>query len=372
MRPSCNVRTDMDTDQSKHRVLVAALESADWSSVLEAVSGADAWIRTTIVGDPRLDEVVGSLVSLASHPKWEIRRAVANAAAQVPHPAFDTALSRLAIDDNDRVRQAAQQSALRRRDSRNASSLGRQHADRINATLDDIEARFGSRGRDAVKRAAEQVANTFARELYHEIIRLLSPLAMSAERLRSQLSAEAVSHDALREEADRIGQRVTHLRAVLNSMRAYTEQPTLQFSVLSLREVIEEAASLIRAGGANGNNPSIDIQVPPEVLVEASRPRMVQALTNVLENAVESYNGVESPKPIDIQAVAQDGLVSVAIRDSGCGMSTEALTDALTLFATSKPNGTGFGLPLAVKSLSPSTAAESSFRAAKGSERPFE
>lgn len=339
----------MDTDQSQHQALLAALESPDWSRVLGAVSGADTWIRTTIVGDPRLDEVVARLIALASHHKWEIRRAVANVAAQAPHPAFETVLSRLVIDDNDRVRQAAQQAALRRRDSRNASSLGKQHAERINATLDDIEGRFGLRGREAVKRVAEQIANTFARELYHEIIRLLSPLAMSADRLRTQLSANEVPHSVLREEADRIGQRVTHLRAVLNSMRAYTEQPALQFTPEGLRGLLEEAAALARTTDRDGGGPSIDIQVPPDMIVEVSRARMVQALTNVLENAVESYDGLESRKPIDVRADAQEGRVTVVIEDSGCGMSAEALADAVTLFATSKPNGTGFGLPLAVK-----------------------
>lgn len=339
----------MDTDESRHQALLAALDSTDWSSVLGAVSRADAWIRTTIVGDPRLDEVVARLVALASHQKWEIRRAVANAAAQAPHPAFDGVLSRLAIDDNDRVRQAAQQAALRRRDSRNASSLGKQHAERINATLDDIEARFGLRGREAVKRAAEQIANTFARELYHEIIRLLSPLAMSAERLRTQLSTDEVSRGALREEAERIGQRVTHLRAVLNSMRAYTEQPALQFAPEILRELLEEAAALTRTTGRDGGDPLVDIQVPGDLIVEVSRPRMVQALTNVLENAIESYDGLKSGKPIAVRADAQEGRVTVVIEDFGCGMSEEALADAVTLFATNKPNGTGFGLPLAVK-----------------------
>ena len=184
----------MDIDElSDDRAFLAALDSPDWSAVLDAMSAADTWIRTAIVGDPRLDEVVAKLVTLAHHPKWEIRRAVANAAGQAAHPAFETMLAKLLLDDNGRVRQAAQQAALRRRDSRNASSLGKQHAERINATLDDIEARFGLRGREAVKRAAEQIANTFARELYHEIIRLLSPLAMSAERLRTQLSANDVS-----------------------------------------------------------------------------------------------------------------------------------------------------------------------------------
>ena len=260
-------------------------------------------------------------------------------------------LVKLLLDDNGRVRQAAQQAALRRRDSRNASSLGKQHAERINSTLDDIEARYGLRGRGAVKRAAEQIANTFARELYHEIIRLLSPLAMSAERLRTQLSSNEVSHGVLREEADRIGQRVTHLRAVLNSMRAYTEQPTLKFTPEVLRELLEEASALTRTTGRDGGGPSINIQVPPDMIVEVSRARLVQALTNVLENAVESYDGLESRKPIEVRADAQEGLVTVIIEDSGCGMSAEALADAVTLFATSKPNGTGFGLPLAVKIL---------------------
>jgi signal transduction histidine kinase len=342
----------MDIDElSNGRAFLAALDSPDWSSVLNAMSVADTWIRTAIVGDPMLDEVVAKLVALAHHPKWEIRRAVANAAGQAAHPAFETMLAKLLLDDNGRVRQAAQQAALRRRDSRNASSLGKQHAERINSTLDDIEARYGLRGREAVKRAAEQIANTFARELYHEIIRLLSPLAMSAERLRTQLSANEVSHGVLREEADRIGHRVTHLRAVLNSMRAYTEQPSLKFTPEVLRELLEEAAALTRTTGKDGGGPSINIHVPPDMIVEVSRARLVQALTNVLENAVESYDGLESRKPIEVRADAQEGLVTVIIEDSGCGMSAEALADAVTLFATSKPNGTGFGLPLAVKIL---------------------
>ena len=153
----------------------------------------------------------------------------------------------------------------------------------------------------------------------------------------------------LHEEAVRIGQRVTHLRAVLNSMRAYTEQPTLQFTPEVLRELLEEAAALTRTTGRNGGGPSINIQVPPDMIVEVSRTRLIQALTNMLENAIESYDGLESRKPIEVRADAQEGRVTLIIEDSGCGMSAEALADSVTLFATSKPNGTGFGLPLAVK-----------------------
>ncbi|HEY0557486.1 MAG TPA: hypothetical protein VGG20_24740, partial [Thermoanaerobaculia bacterium] len=107
---------------------------------------------------------------------------------------------------------------------------GKQHEDRINSILDDIEARFGSRGRDAVKRASEQIASTFSRELYHEVIKLLSPLAMSADRLRTQLSDEKTTRAELADDAARIGRRVSHLRAVLDGMRAYTAQPALTYA----------------------------------------------------------------------------------------------------------------------------------------------
>jgi len=333
-----------------HRDLLAALEAPDWSVALQAVATADARIRGSIVGDPEIEEIVAKLIVLASHTKWEVRRAVANAAAHAPHPKFERVLAKLALDDNSRVRQAAEQAALRRRDSRHASTLGKQHENRINSILDDIEVRFGSRGRDAVKRAAEQVANTFARELYHEVIKLLSPLAVSADRLKTQLSAGEVPLATLADEAERIGRRVAQLRRVLEAMRAYTAQPALEFKTEVLREVIQEGVSVaLESDVEKSRRPSIEIKVPSNVVVDVVRARLIQALTNILVNAIESYRDVDSLKPIEIGADVQGALVTVSVSDSGCGMSPEVQRDAFTLFATSKPNGTGFGLPLAVK-----------------------
>ncbi len=137
----------MATDETlTHSDLLAALDASDWSVALQAVAAAEIRIRGSIVGDSAVEEIVAKLVALASHTKWEVRRAVANAAAHAPHPIFERVLAKLALDDNSRVRQAAEYAALRRRDSRHASTLGKQHEDRINSTLDDIEARFGSKG----------------------------------------------------------------------------------------------------------------------------------------------------------------------------------------------------------------------------------
>jgi nitrogen fixation/metabolism regulation signal transduction histidine kinase len=340
----------MATEEPRsHRDLLAALDASDWSGVLQAVSVAEERIRTSIVGDPEVEQIIAKLVTLAGHTKWEVRRGVAKAAAHAPHVAFESVLAKLALDDNNRVRQAAEHAALRRRDSRHASTLGKQHLERINSILDDIEARFGPRGRNAVKRGAEEVANTFARELYHEVIKLLSPLATSAERLRVQLSAANTPAEALAQEADRIGRRVSQLRAVLDAMRAYTAQPALDFKTEALREVIQEAGSVAVECDGDKSRPLIEIKVSPNIVVEVARGRLVQALTNVLLNAIESYRDADALMPIEVQGEFHDGLVTITVKDSGCGMSAEAQGDALTLFATSKPNGTGFGLPLAVK-----------------------
>lgn len=330
--------------------LLTALESPDWTVALEAVTRIESELRNSIAGDPAVEPLVDGLSRIATHPKWEVRRAVANAAAHAPQAAFEDVLARLARDDNQRVRQAAEHAALRRRDSRNASSLGKQHEERINTTLDSIQSRFGMPGREAVKRAAEQMSNTFARELYHEVINLLTPLAMSAERLREGLLAQPSLPSELAEEADGIGRRVHRIRTILEGMRVYNQQPALSFRSESLKEVVQEAAGVVQESDRNERRGlSITLEIPSSAVAEVSRPRLVQALTNILNNAAEAYPDDAAARPVKVTASVEEGLVRMTIRDSGCGMSEENQRDALTLFATSKATGTGFGLPLAVK-----------------------
>ena len=352
----------MDTDE-----LLDELDSPDWSGTIRAVGIAEARLRGSIAGDSKVEEIVKKLAPLAGHAKWEVRRAVAKAATHAPHPIFESVLAKLARDDNIRVRQAAENAALRRRDSRHASTLGKQHEDRINSTLDDIEVRFGARGREAVKRAAEQVANTFARELYHEIIKLVTPIATSADRLREQLSTSNAAAEILSQEADRIGRRVKQLRAVLEGMRAYTAQPALTFMTEILQEVIQDAANVaLESDRDKSFRPSININVAVTLEADLVRSRFLQALTNVLLNAIESYEDGGSQKPIEVNAGIQGGLVAITVQDSGCGMSLEAQRDALELFATSKPKGTGFGLPLAVKIIESEHGGRLSIESRKG------
>src|ERR1700729_3641859 len=86
-------------DPADRQDLLRALSGNDWSVTLEAVNAAERALRDTIVGDAHSDLVVEKMATLANHPKWEVRRAVANAAAHLPHPAFEAPLAKLALDD---------------------------------------------------------------------------------------------------------------------------------------------------------------------------------------------------------------------------------------------------------------------------------
>jgi nitrogen fixation/metabolism regulation signal transduction histidine kinase len=326
--------------------MIAVLDSPDWTSVLDGVAAAATWLSSLMPGDHRGAIVTRKLLALAMHPKWEVRRSVANAAAKMRNDDFDSTLARLAADDNARVRRAAEVAILRRRDWGQASALGKQHEQHLHATLDDIDARFGPRGRAAVKRAAEHVANTFTRELYHEVVRLLSPLATSADRLLMRLDSERASA-ALVEEASRMKERVARLRTFLDAMRTYAAQPRLEFASEDLSEVVEESVAIVR--DERKSAPEIIVNVEPGIQAVMCRSRLVQALTNLLVNAVEAYHGDAANQPISIGATLEQERVVITVRDHGCGMSEEALADATVLFTTSKAGGTGFGLPLVVK-----------------------
>lgn len=342
-----SAKLDTGTDPDAQKIL-AELASEDWTRALAAIESAGRWLEGAQPGETRAGELATAAAALVSHPKWEIRRAVANLAAQSRSDVFSEVLTRLATDDNGRVRQAAASAATRRRDWANASALGRQHVDRANAMLEQIESRFGLQARDAVRRTAEQMANTFVRELYHEMIKLVTPLASSADRLRESLEGRGGPKFDPAREAARIETRVAHLRAVLNAMRSYTESPELTFERGSILRAVELAVANI-TDDARARAPRFDVQVDASIAAEVCEARLVQALTNLLYNAVEAYLPDSELKPIVVRASARDGFVELVVQDFGAGMSSEVLADAPVLFATSKPNGTGFGLPLAIK-----------------------
>lgn len=327
-----------------HALILEALRSPSWTEVAEAVDAAATWMDHAPPGDPRINTLVVALEPLAVHPKWEVRRTVARVAERGHSEILDRMLAVLIKDVNASVRSLAESSLTRRKDRRRTAALGEQHANRVTAILNDLETRHGIRVRQAAQRATDDIGTSLARELYHEVAKLLTPLALSISRLRSQASTN-LSPSLLRE-LDRIDVDIRRINAVLKAMRDYASPPQLTFERESIAETVKESVEI--AQSASDGRVPVMVDVCGDVVAVVARQRFSQALRNVLSNALESYPADAEPIPVLASARAHDGYVVITIEDHGAGMSPEQIRDAQLLFATTKENGTGFGLPLAI------------------------
>lgn len=330
------------------RELVATLSAETWADVRDALAALGEALQSTPTSDGESEDVSRALFSLARHPKWEVRQEVALAALHVPAEDFDRIIAPLVDDENTWVREAAQRARRRRRATSRASARRDPPTGRLPRRLAEVEARFGPAARAVARRAATEHAHDVMRLEHHEINRVITPLELGISRLQATLAAGAVDRDAFLADLKQVHERVDLLRGIIRSVREWVEEVRLDFAQENLRAMVEEALALVRDRLPEGAEaPEADLAVPATLSVEAARHRLVQALSNLFQNALESYHGQSRPPRVRVVAHGLGGEVQLTIADEGCGMKAVTLADAFEMFATSKPYGTGVGLPLA-------------------------
>ena len=92
---------------------------------------------------------------------------------------------------------------------------------------------------------------------------------------------------------------------------------------------------------------SLECSTSPDLLVLADSLLLKQAILNLIENAAKSYEG--SPGQIIVGASQKNEWVTISITDQGCGIASEDLEKIFTPFYSSRPSGSGLGLPLVAK-----------------------
>ena len=191
-----------------------------------------------------------------------------------------------------------------------------------------------------------------ARRLAHEIKNPLTPIQLSAERLRRKLLPVLTAQDA--EMVDRsthtIVQQVESMKRMVNDFSEYARAPAMQVSAFDLNQLVTEVADLYRSQEA-GVELSTDLaaNAPP---LEADRSRIRQILNNLLTNAFEALEGV---RPASISLRTEVGELDgrpclvLAVSDNGPGFQREMLGRIFDPYVTSKPRGTGLGLAIVKK-----------------------
>ncbi|MBV9343592.1 MAG: HAMP domain-containing protein [Gammaproteobacteria bacterium] len=191
-----------------------------------------------------------------------------------------------------------------------------------------------------------------ARRLAHEIKNPLTPIQLSAERLRRRLLAGMSERDAeiLERGTRTIVQQVETMQQMVNAFSEYARAPEMQISRFSLNQLITEVADLYRS-----QDPRVQIRLDLDAqleAIEADRGRVRQILNNLLTNALEALEGVSGPR-LDIGTRRECGTEAeyavVSVGDNGPGFPRELLGRVFDPYVTSKPKGTGLGLAIVKK-----------------------
>ncbi len=191
-----------------------------------------------------------------------------------------------------------------------------------------------------------------ARRLAHEIKNPLTPIQLSAERLRRRLLSGMNERDAeiLERGTRTIVQQVQSMQQMVNAFSEYARAPEMQISRFSLNQLITEVADLYRSQAPH-TRIRLDLDEHLEG-IEADRGRVRQILNNLVTNALEALDGVGTPTleiATRLEAGADAQYAAVTVCDNGPGFPRELLGKVFDPYVTSKPKGTGLGLAIVKK-----------------------
>ena len=197
-----------------------------------------------------------------------------------------------------------------------------------------------------------------ARRLAHEIKNPLTPIQLSAERMRRRFLGQMNEKDAevLERATHTIVQQVEAMKQMVNAFSEYARAPAMELVSFDLNQLVTEVAELYRAlalHGASGTPVRIELRLDPgPELVEADRGRVRQILNNLLTNALEALEGQRDPEvSIETRRTIVGGhpVLELTVSDNGPGFQQEIIGQVFDPYVTSKPKGTGLGLAIVKK-----------------------
>jgi two-component system nitrogen regulation sensor histidine kinase NtrY len=190
-----------------------------------------------------------------------------------------------------------------------------------------------------------------ARRIAHEIKNPLTPIRLSAERLRRKYLPQIRDDpDAFANSTDTIVRQVDSIGRLINEFSAFARMPAPVFAYESGKDLVRQAVHL-----QQGARPEIrfETRLPAgHVQLYCDAQQVAQALTNLLQNAVESVlermkqqEGSDPPGWVMVQLVETPDRCLIEVHDNGCGLPerAERLTEP---YVTLRPSGTGLGLAI--------------------------
>lgn len=191
-----------------------------------------------------------------------------------------------------------------------------------------------------------------ARRLAHEIKNPLTPIQLSAERMRRKYLPTLEPEDAqiLDRATHTIVQQVEAMKEMVNAFSDYARAPDIDVNRFSMENLVHEVVDLYRAQESDINIAfSTDPDLPD---IEADAGRVRQILHNLLRNAIEALDHNENGRiNVIVNAAEVHGIdvVELIVADNGPGFHSDSVKQIFEPYVTTKPKGTGLGLAIVKK-----------------------
>ena len=193
-----------------------------------------------------------------------------------------------------------------------------------------------------------------ARRIAHEIKNPLTPIQLSAERLRrryrSQVGDDVEVFDRCTETIIR---QVGDIGRMVDEFSSFARMPAPRFTACDPAELLREAVFAQRVAAAGVG---VELIEPlPSLVLHADRPMVGQALTNILKNAGEAVaarraiapRDGDSDRPgISARLLVEDESVVFIVEDDGLGLPAKDRDRLTEPYVTTREKGTGLGLAI--------------------------
>jgi len=219
-------------------------------------------------------------------------------------------------------------------------NLPRSDSDEISALVESF-----------IKAEKEAAWSDVARRMAHEINNPLTPIQLSAERIKKRYASAFKEEelDFLNKSTDTIVNQVEVLRDMVSAFGNFAKQPQLRFEVLDLSQLIDESLDFL---SRDNDLYEAVVEHKGDASIEADIKRIRQVLNNVFTNTIDALQKENNPvitvktEPVIHQSNAY---VVMEVKDNGHGFDSDLLDSAFEPYTTTKNKGTGLGLPIVKK-----------------------